>query len=127
MTGNGEELFEAEGYAMMGAAFEVYNHLGHGFLEEVYREALEAELAMREIPFVSKPRLQVFYKQRPLLKHYEADLLIHSEIVVEIKAARTLAPEHEAQLINYLRATGIKVGLLVNFGNPRLEWKRLVC
>jgi len=127
MKGNGEELFEEEGYALMGAAFEVYNHLGHGFLEEVYQEALELELAVRAIPFVSKPRLHVYFKDRLLIKHYEADLLVHSGIVVEIKAARAIAPEHEALLINELKATRKRVGYLVNFGAaPRLQWSRRV-
>ena len=127
MDGNEEELLKEEGYALMGAAFEVYNHLGAGFLEEVYQEAFELELAARQIPFVSKPRLQVVFKEQLLKKHYEADLLVHSEIVVELKAVRAIAPEHEAQLLNELKATRKRVGYLVNFGSaPRLQWSRRV-
>ena len=127
MSGNEEELFSQEGYVLMGAAFEVYNQLGSGFLEEVYQEALEIELADREIPFVSKPRLAVSYKARPLKKYYEADLLVHSEIIVELKATRATAPEHEAQLLNELKATRKRVGYLINFGTaPRLYWSRRV-
>ncbi len=127
MSGNEEELFSAEGYALMGAAFEVYNQLGSGFLEEVYQEALEIELTGRGIPFVSKPRLAVSYKGHPLKKYYEADLLVHSEIVVELKATRATATEHEAQLINELKATRKRVGYLINFGTaPRLYWSRRV-
>ena len=109
----------------MAACFEVYNELGHGFLEEVYQESLEIELTARGIPFVSKPKLRIFYKDNPLRKTYEADLIVIGEIVIEIKAAKSIAPEHEAQLINYLHATRKRVGYLVNFGaHPRLEWKR---
>ncbi len=127
MDGNEEELLKEEGYALMGAAFEVYNHLGPGFLEEVYHEAMEIEMAARSIPFVSRPRLQVVFKEQILRKHYEADFLIHSEIIVELKAMRTLAPEHEAQLINELKATRKRVGYLINFGAfPRLQWSRRV-
>ena len=127
MDGNEEELLKEEGYTLMGAAFEVYNHLGAGFLEEIYQEALELELAARQIPFVSKPRLQVIFKEQLLKKHYEADLLVYSEIVVELKAVRTIAPEHEAQLLNELKATHKRVGYLINFGAaPRLQWSRRV-
>jgi len=111
----------------MAACFEVYNELGHGFLEEVYHESLEIELSERQIPFTSQPKLQLFYKGKPLRKHYEADLIVIGEIVVELKAVKAILPEHEAQLINYLRATKKRVGYLVNFGsNPSLEWRRRI-
>jgi GxxExxY protein len=111
----------------MAAAFDVYNEMGGGFLEEVYQESLEIELTERQIPFISRPKLTLYYKGRPLKKHYEADLIVIGEILVELKAAKTLAPEHEAQLINYLKATGKRVGYLINFGSfPLLQWKRLV-
>ncbi len=127
MEGNEEELLKDEGYALMGAAFEVYNHLGPGFLEEVYQEAIELELTARGISFVSKPKLSVVFKEQLLKKHYEADLLVHSEIVVELKAVRAIAPEHEAQLLNELKATRKRVGYLINFGaTPRLQWSRRV-
>lgn len=122
-----QELYQQEGYDFMAACFEVYNELGHGFLEEVYQESVEIELTDRNIPFVSQPKLQLFYKDKPLRKTYEADLIVIGEIVIELKAAKALLPEHEAQLINYLRATKKRVGYLVNFGaHPRLEWKRRV-
>jgi len=127
MDGNEGELFEQEGYELMGAAFEVYNQLGSGFLEEVYQEALELEFRSRDIPFLSKPRLPVTYKEQLLKKYYEADFLVHGEVIVELKAARGIAPEHEAQLINELNATHKRVGYLVNFGaSPRLQWSRRV-
>ncbi len=127
MRGNDTELFEAEGYALIGAAFEVYNHLGPGYLEEVYHEALAWELSARGIPFVSKPRLTVYYKECALRKYYEADLVVCSGIVVELKSCRALAPEHDAQLLNELRAIRHRVGYLLNFGaTPRLQWSRRV-
>ena len=121
------ELHQQEGYDFMAAVFEVYNELGSGFLEEVYHESLEIELTNRGIPFVSKPKLTIHYKGRPLKKQYEADLIVIGEIVVELKAVKALAAEHEAQLINYLKATRKRVGYLINFSAfPRLQWKRLV-
>ncbi len=127
MDANEDNLFKAEGYALLGAAFEVHKHMGPGFLEEVYHEALQIELSARKLPFVSKPRLAVSYKGHPPKKSYEADLLVHSEIVLELKATRATATEHEAQLINELKATGLRVGYLINFGSfPKLQWHRRV-
>jgi GxxExxY protein len=120
-------LLQQEGYDFMAAAFEVYNELGSGFLEDPYQEALELELTDRGIPFIAKPKLPIFYKGRQLRKNYEADLIVIDGIIVELKAAHQLAPEHEAQLINYLRATRKRVGYLLNFGAfPKLQWKRIV-
>ena len=119
-------LYQQQGYDFMAAVFDVYNEMGSGFLEEVYHESLELELSSRAMSFVSKPKLTLFYKGRPLQKQYEADLII-GEIVVELKAVKALAAEHEAQLINYLKATRKRVGYLVNFGSfPKLEWRRFV-
>ena len=127
MDANEENLFKAEGFELMAAAFEVYNHLGPGFLEEVYQEAMELELTARRIPFFSKPRLQIQFKGQPLRKYYEADFLVHDAIIVELKALRTTAPEHEAQLLNELKAARLRVGYLMNFGAaPRLQWLRRV-
>ncbi|OHE78682.1 MAG: hypothetical protein A3G75_04360 [Verrucomicrobia bacterium RIFCSPLOWO2_12_FULL_64_8] len=120
-------LYQQEGYDLMAAVFDEYNEMGSGFLEEVYQESLEMELTDRGISFVSHPKLSLYYKGRPLKKQYEADLIVIGEIIVELKAAKALAPEHEAQLLNYLKATRKWVGYLVNFGScPRLEWKRFV-
>jgi len=120
-------LFKQEGYDFMAAVFEVHREMGNGFLEEIYHESLELELTDRAIPFISKPRLPVFYKGKALRKYYEADLIVIGEIIVELKAVKALTNEHDAQLINYLRATRKRVGYLVNFGTfPQLQWKRLV-
>lgn len=120
-------LYQQEGYDFMALAFEVYNELGPGFLEDVYQESLELELGRRQIPFASHAPLAIHYKGVVLRKRYEADLILHDGIVVELKAVKALAPEHDAQLLHYLRVTGKRVGYLVNFGaSPRLQWKRLV-
>ena len=127
MAANEENLYKAEGYALMAAVFEVYNQLGPGFLEEVYQEALEIQLEEEGIPFVSKPRLEIQFREHVLKKYYEADLLVNCGIIVELKAVRTMAPEHEAQLLNELKAAHMRVGYLINFGSPlRLGWHRRV-
>ncbi|MDA3873885.1 MAG: GxxExxY protein [Kiritimatiellae bacterium] len=116
-----------EGYALMGAAFEVYNENGHGMGEEIYQESLEIELNLRKIPFRSKDELQVFYKGFVLKKTYIPDLMVYREIITELKSVKALLPEHEAQLINYMRITKKAVGYLINFGTPNdLQWKRFI-
>jgi GxxExxY protein len=120
-------LLRDEVYAIVGAAIEVHRELGSGFLEAVYQEAMEMELASRGIAFVSQKPLTIRYKARPLLKEYVADLICHGQIIVELKALDQLSGKEEAQLLNYLKATGLRVGLLLNFGSAgRLEWKRFV-
>jgi GxxExxY protein len=122
-----EVLFKDESYRIVGACFEVYNELGNGFLEAVYQEALRYELQWRGIPFQEKPQIELSYKGTPLMQTYQPDFLCHGKIVVELKAVKSLADEHRAQVINYLKATRKKLGLLVNFGHhPRLEYERLV-
>lgn len=119
--------FAEEGYALMAAAFEVHNVLGGGLLEEIYQESLEIELELRAISFLSKAELQVYYKDRLLKKTYVPDLVVDAGIIVELKAVGALAPEHEAQLMNYMRITRQPVGYLVNFAaHGKLEWKRFV-
>jgi len=105
MNANSNQPFAQLGYDLMAAAFDVYNDLGGGLSEEIYQESLERELNERKIPFVSQLDLTVFYKGQPLNKRLRPDLLIADEIVVELKAVRTLAKKHEAQLLNYLRVT----------------------
>jgi len=120
-----ELLLKDEVFRVIGCAFEVYNDLGCGFLEPIYQEALELELTEQGIPFEAQKRLQIFYKGRPLKKDYIADLIVIGQLVVELKAEERLQSRDEAQLINYLKATRLRVGLLVNFGaHPKLEWKR---
>ena len=108
-------VYEEECYQIRGALYEVYTVLGTGFSEEVYQEALEREFAMRHIPFVSQQVLRISYKGEWLSKTYKADLVCYDKIILELKAVKTLLPEHEAQLLNYLKATGMRLGFLVNF------------
>jgi GxxExxY protein len=121
------EIYKDEGYSLMGAAFEVYNEQGYGLAEEIYPESLEIELELCKIPFQSKQELKCFYKRRELKKRYVPDLFAFESLVVELKSVSQLLPEHEAQLINYLRITKQPVGYLLNFGHmDTLEWKRFI-
>jgi len=113
-------------YAIIGAAMEVHRELGPGFLEAVYQAAMEMELTLRDIPFRSQPQVAVEYKGRDLDKVYQPDLICFGEIIVELKALSNLSGTEEAQMINYLKATGMKVGLLINFGGPSLKYRRFV-
>jgi GxxExxY protein len=113
-------------YKIIGAALEVHKELGCGFLEAVYQEALGREFADQGIPFRSQSVIQIAYKGKPLNKTYQPDFVCFDEVIVEIKAISGLSGIEEAQLINYLKATGLKVGLLINFGAKSLEHKRLV-
>ena len=120
-------IFKEEVYAIMGAAMDVHRELGSGFLESVYQEALELELSLREIPFESQKPIKIIYKTEPLKKVFIADLICYGKIIVELKAQDSLSGKEEAQVLNYLKATSIKVGVIINFGSqPKLEWKRLV-
>jgi GxxExxY protein len=111
----------------MGACFEVYKEKGCGFLEAVYQESLELELSDQGIPFAAQCRLALSYKGRPLKQVYTADLVCLDKIIVELKAVSAITDEHRAQVHNYLRATGHRLGLLVNFGHyPKLESERIV-
>ena len=105
---------------------EVHKNLGHGFLEAVYQEALGLEFDMQAIPNKPEHLIRISYKGKHLKKKYQADFLCYDEIVLEIKALSKLTGNEEAQLINYLKATGLKIGLLINFGAKSLEYKRLV-
>ena len=121
------EIYKDEGYRLMGAGFEVYNEQGHGMAEEIYQESLEIELEMRGIAFQTKQELRCFYKGHELKKRYVPDLFVFDCLVVELKAVSQLLPEHEAQLINYMRITKQPVGYLINFGHAgTLEWKRFI-
>ena len=122
-----EILFKDECYAIQGAIFEVYREMGCGFLESVYQECLERELRSRNIPFINQPDLRLTYKGELLQQTFKPDLICYSQIIVELKAVKAIAPEHIAQVINYLKATGMKLGLLVNFGDyPKATVQRLV-
>lgn len=122
-----ELIYKDEVYAIIGAAMDVYNNLGPGFLEAVYQEAMEIETTSRKIPTLPEQKLHIEYKGTPLKKFYEADLICYGKIIVEIKALDRLTSREESQILNYLKATGMQVGILINFGaHNDLEWKRLV-
>jgi GxxExxY protein len=122
-----ELVLKEEVYAIVGAAIEVHRELGAGFLEAVYQEALERELALREIAFEAQRELVIHYRGQPLSKIYVCDLLCFDKVLVELKAMDRLTGREEAQVINYLKAAGLPVGLLINFGaHGKLEWRRLV-
>lgn len=108
---------------ILEACFEVINELGAGFIESVYEKALLIALGEKGLSTKSQEPLSVRFRGKVVGEFY-ADILVEDKIIIELKAVRSLAPEHQAQLINYLKATGIEVGLLVNFGNPKLEYRR---
>jgi len=111
--------------AIIGAAFEVHRVLGRGFLEKVYEAALTRELRSRGHDVINQAEMAVTYKGEPVGVYY-ADILVDGAVICEVKALDKLTPAHEAQLLNYLKATGMKVGLLLNFGAERVQVKRMV-
>jgi GxxExxY protein len=121
-----ELLYKDEIYALIGAAMNVHNELGAGFLEAVYQEALEIEFASHDIPAKREVPLKIYYKDHVLEKHYFADFICFDKIIVEVKALSSMTSSHYAQVLNYLKATDIELGLLINFGQPKLQYKRII-
>lgn len=119
-------LFRQEVYNIVGACMAVQNELGSAFLEPVYQEALALEFEKRSIPFKKEHRLEIFYKEQKLEKKYYADFLCYDQIVVELKVCSGLNDQHIAQALNYLSALKLKLAVLVNFGVPSLQWKRII-
>lgn len=120
-------LYKTESYAIIGAAMEVYNELGPGFLEAIYHDALKIELESSGIPFESEKPLAVYYRGHQLPHTYVADLVCNNRILLELKATKEISAIHLAQVHNYLKATGLALGYVINFGHPeKLEWKRVV-
>ena len=120
-------IYKDESYKIVGAAFNVYNKLGHGFLEAVYQEALELEFKKQGIPYEREKELKITYDGVELKATYKADFVCYGKIIVELKAVSYLDDSHRAQVYNYLHATGFKLGLLMNFGNTdELEKERIV-
>jgi GxxExxY protein len=112
-------LYRDECYSIQGAVFEVYREMGSGFLEAVYQECLEKELRSRGIAFISQQELRLSYKGDELRQYYKPDLVCYGKIIVELKALRDISGDHRSQMMNYLKATGLRLGLLVNFGSPQ--------
>ena len=117
-------IYPHEAYEIIGAAMDVHNTLGQGFLESVYQEVLEIEITKRNIPFTAQAKIQIQYKDVPMEHYFIADFVCYDKIIVELKSVSTILPEHEAQIINYLRATGFKLGILLNFNEESLFFKR---
>lgn len=115
-----------ECYDVIGACMEIANELGCGFLESVYQEALCLEFSEQGIPFEKEKVMDIYYKGRLLSKKYVADFVCYNELILELKPTETLNTEHTAQVLNYLKSTGKKIGLLVNFGNTKLQYKRII-
>ncbi|MGI6223305.1 MAG: GxxExxY protein [Prevotella sp.] len=122
-----ELICKEEAYAIIGAAMEVHKHLGSGFLEKAYQDAMEIELAERGIPFEREKQLQIMYKGKILQHDYYADFVCYGKIIVEIKAVSKLMPEHRSQVLNYLNCCNCNLGLLINFGQKSLVYERVVC
>ena len=120
---NTELKHEAITKAVIGCAFEVINELGAGFLESVYEKALLLALRQKGLSALSQHPVKVMFRGE-CVGDFLADIFVEGKVIVELKAVKAIAPEHQAQIINYLNATGIEVGLLINFGNPKLEFKR---
>ena len=119
-------IYKDEAFDIIGACMDVHSELGNGFLEAVYHEAFLIELKNRGIPYESNVKLRISYKGSPLKKIYYADVVCFNKIIVELKSASGLLSEHESQVINYLKATKFKLGLLINFGTKSLQYKRIV-
>lgn len=119
-------LFEEETYKVIGACMTVHKNLGSGFLESVYQEALSKELGKAEVPYVAFKKLSVFYDGSALDKYFIADFVCYEKIIIEIKSVSFLNKSLESQVINYLKATNKEVGLLINFGEKSLKWKRFI-
>ena len=132
MNTNEAQIKSAKDYSLqpvteqiIGAAFEVHNVLGYGFLEKVYQRAMQVELQLRDVKVELEPQIQIQFKG-VIVGDYAADLLVTDKIVLELKTDETYQSVHEAQLLNELRGTGIKLGYLINFGRERVEYKRMV-
>lgn len=120
-------IYRSECYRIISACLAVHQDKGNGFVEPVYQDALEIELEIAGIPFDAQRNYPIQYRGRPLRHTYTPDLDCFDAIIVELKAAKALIDEHRAQVLNYLKVTGLQLGLLVNFGShPRLEWERIV-
>lgn len=120
-------VYKQESYDIIGACYEVYKEMGSGYLEAVYQECLGIELNKKAIPFTEQPLLTLQYKDVTLKQTYKPDFICYNKIIVEIKAVKELSKEAHMQVFNYLHATKLKLGFLVNFGHfPKLEYKRIV-
>ena len=119
-------LYKEESYRIQGAVFEVYKEMGCGFLEAVYQECLAREFSECKIPSIEQKELRINYKGSPLSSFYKADFICFEKIIIELKAVKEIADDHRAQIFNYLKATGYRLGLLINFGHyPKVQIERI--
>lgn len=121
-----EILFKEESYKIIGACFEVHKILGHGFKEAVYKDALEVELIKLEIPFIREKPFTITYKEQKLKHYFVADFVIYDTIILEIKIGNYIGDPYIKQTLNYLKASGLKLGVVINFGTPSLEYQRVL-
>jgi len=119
-------LFKEESYKIIGACFEVHKILGHGFKEAVYKDALELELNKLEIPFSREKSYSIFYKEQKLKHYFIADFVVYDTIILEIKIGSYIGDPYLKQTLNYLKASGLKLGIVINFGVPSLEYQRVI-
>jgi len=119
-------LYEEETYLIIGAAMTVHQELGHGFLEAVYQEALENEFILRKIQYKREKPIIIYYKNKPLNKCYIADFICYNKIIIELKALSAITNDHQAQVLNYLTASKLKLGLIINFGKQSFDHKRII-
>lgn len=119
-------IYKDEAFQIIGAAQEVHRQLGYGFLEPVYQDALAIEFTLRSVPYEKEKPLSILYKGHTLEKYYQADFFCYGKIIVELKALSQLTNDHEAQVLNYLKVTNTKLGILINFGQKSLVFKRLL-
>jgi len=119
-------LFKEESYKIIGACFEVHNVLGHGFKEAVYKDALELEFNRLAIPFVKEKPYIIFYKEQKLKHFFIADFVIYDTIILEIKIGSYIGEPYIKQTLNYLKASGLRLGMVINFGAPSLEYQRVI-
>ena len=116
-------LYEEETYSIIGSAISVHQELGYGFLEAVYQEALEKEFLQRNLPYKRETPIKIYYKNEPLEKCFFADFICFDKIIVELKALSAILPEHQGQVLNYLSASKLELGLIINFGKKALNIK----
>ncbi len=119
-------LFQKECSEIIASAFAVHNELGKGFLEAVYQEALAIEFSEKNIPFLKEEKINVFYKNQKLTKYYIADFVCYNEILIEIKALDAISSDNISQMLNYIKATGFDLGLIINFGASKVQIKRII-
>ena len=119
-------FYRDESYKIRGALFAVHNELGCGFLERVYQDALEVEFRLRNIPYEREKSIQIVYKGEPLGEPYRADFVCYGKVIIELKSVSEILVVHRAQIINYLKATKMKLGFLVNFGEESINIERIV-